>query len=259
MVTDFLALRALFPLLAEKIYLNSCSYGALADPVRAAFARIDHLLAVGANWDVWVAKNEAVRKGNCGHLAHRCGRGCGDDLDHRRDQCSGECSISPVRVTPSSPAISNFRPMRKSGTRKNRAARAIHVHADDTGDIPAERFAEAIDSRTKIVAVTHVCFGNGALLDIAEIARIAHERGALLLLNCYQSVGSMTVDVKALGVDFAVGGMYKYLLNRRDWLSLCARLLSHPDVSRTHSGWFAKRYRGDGHFRQPPFSERAPV
>src|SRR5580658_1915080 len=61
-MTDFKALRARFPVLARKTYLNSGSYCALADSVRDAInAYMDDRLMLGANWDVWAAKNEAVR------------------------------------------------------------------------------------------------------------------------------------------------------------------------------------------------------
>ena len=62
-MTDFKALRRRFPVLERKTYLNSGSYCALADSVRDAInAYMDDRLQVGANWDVWVTKNEAVRR-----------------------------------------------------------------------------------------------------------------------------------------------------------------------------------------------------
>ncbi len=67
---DFAALRKNFPLLERKTYLNSGSYCALAESVGAAFdAYMEERLTVGANWDLWVMKNEAVR----GHMARLLG------------------------------------------------------------------------------------------------------------------------------------------------------------------------------------------
>ena len=64
MTTDFEGLRKRFPVLENKTYLNSGSYCALADTVKQAFENyLDDRLAVGANWDVWIEKNEAVRGG----------------------------------------------------------------------------------------------------------------------------------------------------------------------------------------------------
>ena len=69
MTIDFEALRRRFPVLERKTYLNSGSYCALADTVRDAFnAYMDDRLAVGANWDVWITKNEAVRAAMAGVL-----------------------------------------------------------------------------------------------------------------------------------------------------------------------------------------------
>src|ERR1700691_976451 len=62
MATNFKALRRRFPVLERKTYLNSASYCALADSVKDAInAYMEDRLLVGANWDVWVSKNEAVR------------------------------------------------------------------------------------------------------------------------------------------------------------------------------------------------------
>src|SRR5258708_13611413 len=62
MIRDFKALRSRFPVLERKTYLNSGSYCALADSVKEAINNyMDDRLLVGANWDVWIAKNEAVR------------------------------------------------------------------------------------------------------------------------------------------------------------------------------------------------------
>src|ERR1700726_912899 len=62
MSVDFRVLRSRFPVLERKTYLNSGSYCALADSVKAAINNyMDDRLLVGANWDVWVMKNEAVR------------------------------------------------------------------------------------------------------------------------------------------------------------------------------------------------------
>src|SRR5450631_264661 len=62
MEQNFEALRKEFPVLQRKTYLNSGSYCALANEVRAAFnAYMEDRLLVGANWDVWVTKNESVR------------------------------------------------------------------------------------------------------------------------------------------------------------------------------------------------------
>ena len=70
---------------------------------------------------------------------------------------------------------------------------------------------EAIDERTLLVPVTHVLFKTGEIQDVEAIVAKAHEEGALVVLDAYQSVGTVPLDVTALGVDFAVGGSVKWL------------------------------------------------
>jgi selenocysteine lyase/cysteine desulfurase len=119
-------------------------------------------------------------------------------------------------------------------------AEVVHVPRAPDGYIPLENFARLIDDRTQLVAVTQVCFRNGARLDIAGITRLAHERGARVMVDCYQAIGAMTVDAKALDVDFAVGGMLKYLLGTAGIGFLYARSGLIRDLVPSHSGWFAQ-------------------
>jgi kynureninase len=70
---------------------------------------------------------------------------------------------------------------------------------------------EAIDERTLLVPITHVLFKTAEIQDVAAIVRRAHEVGAHVVLDAYQSAGIVPLDVAGLGVDFAVGGSVKWL------------------------------------------------
>ena len=74
-----------------------------------------------------------------------------------------------------------------------------------------EEIVETIDEQTLLVPVTHVLYRNGRIQDFEGIVRRAHEVGAHVVLDAYQSVGTVPLDVTALGVDFAVGGSVKWL------------------------------------------------
>jgi selenocysteine lyase/cysteine desulfurase len=121
-----------------------------------------------------------------------------------------------------------------------RGAQVVHVPRAPDGYIPLEYFAKAIDEQTQLVAITHVCFRNGAKLNIPGIVRLARAKGAKVLLDCYQSVGSLDIDVKALDVDFAVGGMLKYLLGTAGIGFLYVRDSLAHSLLPTNSGWFAQ-------------------
>jgi kynureninase len=74
-----------------------------------------------------------------------------------------------------------------------------------------EEIVAAIDERTLLVPISHVIFKSGRIQDVVPIIERAHEVGAHVVLDAYQSVGSVPLDVSALNVDFAVGGSVKWL------------------------------------------------
>jgi len=70
---------------------------------------------------------------------------------------------------------------------------------------------DAIDERTLLVPISHVLFKNAEIQDVEPIVRRAHEAGAYVVLDCYQSAGVVPFDLTALDVDFATGGSVKWL------------------------------------------------
>jgi selenocysteine lyase/cysteine desulfurase len=242
MATNFRALRRRFPVLERKTYLNSGSYCALADTVRDAInAYMDDRLLLGANWDVWVMKNEAVRKGVAGVL-----RASPDEIAVTASASAGLNALASAfdfTRDRNKVIVSDFEFPTNAQiwhAQELRGARVVHVPRAADGYIPLENFAQLIDGETQLVAVTHVCFRNGARLDIPGIVRLAHARGARVLLDCYQAVGGLTVDVKKLDVDFAVGGMLKYLLGTAGIGFLYVRGELIPALTPSNSGWFAQ-------------------
>jgi kynureninase len=102
-----------------------------------------------------------------------------------------------------------------------------------------EAIVEAIDERTLLVPITHVLFKTAEIQDVEAIVRRAHEVGAHVVLDAYQSAGILPVDVAALDVDFAVGGSVKWLCGGpgNGWLYI------RPDLAEvlepTFVGWQA--------------------
>jgi kynureninase len=113
--------------------------------------------------------------------------------------------------------------------------------------VDTDRLLEAIDPRTALVAVTHVAFRSSALLDAAAVAARAHEVGALVLLDTYQSAGTVPIDVAALDVDLMVGGSVKWLLGGPGTGYLYAR----PEVAAALAPWLVGWF---GH--EAPFAFR---
>jgi kynureninase len=85
------------------------------------------------------------------------------------------------------------------------------VRSWDGTTVPTETFLDAIDDRTAVVALSHVLFKSGFCQDVAAITERAHEMGAMVVLDCYQSAGTIPFSLTDLQVDFAVGGSVKWL------------------------------------------------
>ena len=85
------------------------------------------------------------------------------------------------------------------------------VKSRDGVHVDTQAMIDAIDETTRIVAVDHVLFRSSYIQDAKAIAEAAHAKGALVLLDAYQSVGCLPVDVRELGVDFLTGGALKWL------------------------------------------------
>jgi kynureninase len=95
--------------------------------------------------------------------------------------------------------------------RRQRGELVVVPFDDDGLTVPTERIVDAIDERTLLVSVSLVQFRTAAVLDLTPVVEAAHRRGALVLLDAYQAVGCMPVDVVAHDVDFCVGGSVKFL------------------------------------------------
>jgi cysteine desulfurase/selenocysteine lyase len=80
------------------------------------------------------------------------------------------------------------------------------------GRVDLGRLAEACDERTRIVAISWVGYGTGYRLDVASVAQLAHDRGALLFLDAIQGLGVFPLDVHAAGVDFLAADGHKWML-----------------------------------------------
>jgi kynureninase len=102
-----------------------------------------------------------------------------------------------------------------------------------------EAIIEAIDERTLLVPISHVIFKTGRIQDVEPIIERAHEVGAYVVLDAYQSVGTVPLDVTALNVDFAVGGSVKWLCGGPGaaWLYVRPDLSEHLEP--TLVGWQA--------------------
>lgn len=137
-------------------------------------------------------------------------------------------------------------------------ARVHMVKTDDGIHVPTERLLDAIDEHTLLVPISHVIFRSAYINDAQAIVEKAHRVGAHVVLDTFQSLGTVPVDVTALDVDFACGGVLKWLCGGPG----VAYLYVRPDLGKKLepklTGWFAHQDSmafevGPIRYTDPPF------
>ena len=118
-------------------------------------------------------------------------------------------------------------------------AEIVSVASTDGMTVPLERILAAIDERTQLVSISHVAFRSSYLQDLAAITARAHEVGAYIIADLYQSAGIVPLDVSALKVDFATGGSVKWLLGGPGAGYLYVRSDLDPTLKPAATGWAA--------------------
>jgi selenocysteine lyase/cysteine desulfurase len=234
-------IRSRFPILERLVYVNSCSQGALSDAVQSAYA--DYLRdwdEQGAPWEYWVERAEAARasfadlvKADADEVAVTTSLSAGVSALFSGLRFEGERQtivISDFEF----PTVGQI-----AHAQELRGSRVVHVPEAEDATIPLERFDAAIDETTALVAVTHVCYRNGSRVDVEGVVELAHERGALVLLDSYQAAGAVPIDVRALDVDFLAAGTVKYLLGSAGLAFLYCRRALVERIRPTSTGWFA--------------------
>ena len=205
-VPDLVDYRGRFPILAETTYLINHSLGAMpaeAETRLAEYARAWRTRGVRAWEEGWWEL--PLTTGN--QIARLIGAPPGTVSMHQNVTLAEAVVLSCFGFEGERRRIvyeeGNF-PSVRYLYQAARGAEVV-VAPDDEGVVAA------IDERTLLVPVTHVLFKTGAIQDVEAIVARAHEAGALVVLDAYQSVGTVPLDVTALGVDFAVGGSVKWL------------------------------------------------
>jgi kynureninase len=221
-VADDAIFRDEFPIAERLNYLNNCSLTPM--PARARRA-LDEYARLWTEWggrawySHWMAELEALRADFAAVLGAYPDEialqpGVVADIDFPTD---GHVFLA----------------------REREGVRVRFVHSPDGVSVPLEAFAEAIDERTALICTGHVLYASGAIQDVAELARLSHAKGALLLVDAYQSIGAFPFDVHAADVDFLAGGTLKWLMGGPGMAFLYVRRDLAPRLRPTALGWWA--------------------
>jgi len=121
---------------------------------------------------------------------------------------------------------------------RRRGAEVVVVPSPDGVRLGLDRFLSSIDARTLVVPLSHVLFRSSTITEVDKIVARCKEVGAMVILDCYQSTGTVPVDVQAFGVDFACGGSVKWLCGGPGAAYLYVRPDRIAQFSPRTTGWF---------------------
>lgn len=233
--------RARFPILGRRVYVNSCSQGALSLDVESALAAFTESWHThGSPWDRWVGEVERLRAVFAAAI--------GADADEVAVMPNASAGITAIATALAFDAdrrtvvLGEFEFPTMGHVwlaQQRRGARIAWARGHDDA-LPVEAYAAHIDERTLIVPAAHVCFRNGYRLDLPRLATLCRGRGAYILLDDYQRTGTAPLDVHALGVDFMVTGALKYLLGPAGVAFLYVRRDLIERLEPLSTGWFGR-------------------
>ncbi len=252
------ALRAEFPILGTCTYLNSNSAGAFPRGIDAVLSRwtetlhtwrdekFDELFAGLRHYHasleglIGAAPNTVVSDGSVSTLLGRLATAFTFAPERNR-------VIITDREFPSAPWI--WHGMRRQG---------VEPVVARWGDDPEGAIERLVDERTKLVCVTHGCFRTGGVLDLQRVVKAAHAAGAQVIVDAYQTVGVVPVNVAETGVDYLLGGAHKWLCGALDSAFLYVRPDRAEGLEPLATGWMAGEdpFSFDVALRWAPGAER---
>jgi selenocysteine lyase/cysteine desulfurase len=238
--SQVLAIRSRFPVFANKIYLNSCSQGALSDTVEDGLR--EHIASWhehGSPWDLWVERYEAARA----QFARFIGA-TPDEVAIVPYVSAGINSVASALTFDRRKKVVlgefEFPTMGHIWLAQQKRGALVEFVPASGEVIPLEGYERAIDHKTLIVPITGICFRNGFRSAVKEIVQLAHANGALAMLDDYQDCGTRPVNVRDANLDFYVTGTLKYLLGPPGLAFLYVRKELIESLHPSITGWFAQ-------------------
>ena len=242
MSDDLLRYRSEFPILERTTYLISNSLGAMPRGVYDSL----HSYA-----DIWATRGVRAWEERWWMLAAEVGDQIGTLMNAPRSSVAILPNVTTCQAVVAScfdfsgkrnkvvysdlnfPSVMYF-----WEAQRERGAR-VEMAKTDGICVPTDRLLALIDENTLVVPVSHVIFRSAYINDARAIVERAHQVGAYVVLDTFQSLGTVPVDVQALGVDFACGGVLKWLCGGPGVAYLYVRPDLAPKLQPKFTGWLA--------------------
>jgi kynureninase len=242
---ELLQWRQEFPILETSTYLISNSLGAMP---RAVYDRLHDY------GDAWAIRGVRAWEEGWWEMAVKVGDGIGALIGARPEEISLHQNVTLTQAIIAScfdfsrkrnkivmvdlefPSVIYFyMEQRRYG------AKVQMVRSRDGLHVPTEEFLRAIDRSTLLVPISQVLFRSATIVDAKAIIERAHKMGAHVVLDLFQAAGTVPVDVRALGADFATGGVLKWLCGGPGVGYLYVRQDLRKKLKPAITGWMAHR------------------
>ncbi|HLJ81213.1 MAG TPA: aminotransferase class V-fold PLP-dependent enzyme [Ktedonobacterales bacterium] len=241
---DLATYRAEFPILERKVYLNSCSLGPLSRRSMEAMTRFQEMwneYGAQAWYSIWMGELAALREKFARLIGARPHEiALATNVSAALSEIATGLDLGDrSRVVM---ADMDFPTLAYQWLVKQRVGMDVaFVDSPDHSTVPADLFEQVVDDHTGLVATSRVFFLSGYIQDVRRLAEIAHQHGALLLVDDYQGTGQIPLDVKALDIDFLVSGTLKWLMGGPGVAFAYVREELIPRLHPTITGWFGSR------------------
>ena len=237
---DLDACRRRIPLLASCIPMNNCSQAPQTDATRAAAERyLDSWNSSGMDWDAWMSEVSLAKA----EFAKLIGA-TADDIavfSSVSEAASAVASALPLQGRRTNIVVSDAEFPTVAHVwlaQERRGGRVSWAPVRDDADVSA--YDALVDDQTALVSACHAYYMNGLIQDSPRIAAIARDAGALSFVDAYQSLGSVSLDVRALGVDFLASGNLKFLMGIPGIAFLYVRPEIVDKLQPSVTGWFGR-------------------
>lgn len=211
-LTEFEKIRAEFPILQRRTYLNSCSLGALSrrsERYLGEFTERWHDMGASAWYGHWLGRVEDLRE--------RVARFVGATAREMALLPSTSAALSVV--SESVPVAGRTRvvcteldfPTLAYQWAVKPEVELVVLRSEDGVGIDPDQFRDVVDERTLFVATSHVFFATGFEQDLEALSGIARDAGAYCLIDGYQGAGQVELSLPETGVEFYTSGPLKWL------------------------------------------------
>jgi len=243
MTDELLRFRPEFPIVEKTVYMISNSLGAMPRGVRG---ELNHYA------DTWASRGVRAWEESWWMLASEVGDQIGGLMNAPKESVALHQNVTTCQAVVGSCfdfkgkrnkvvySDMNFPSVMYYWEGQRRYGARVHmVKTDDGVTVPTERMLDAIDEETLIVPISHVVFRSSFIKDVAAIVEKAHKVGALVCLDTFQSLGTVPVDVQKFDVDFATGGVLKWLCGGPGTCYLYVKPELAKRLEPAFTGWMA--------------------